>query len=142
MPRDFMPILRHPDFRLPWALVAPHEKQAMRNHGQTLEQLAERGGLGFTEALAIMCDLPWRMVGLDEANAKLWLQERIAEHAAGVATSVEDRARTLYAHSPMAYRGTRPLPWDEAPEATRLEFMERARGQITAAGVATDGGQQ
>lgn len=30
---------------IPWALVEPWRRQAMRNHGQTLERLAERGGL-------------------------------------------------------------------------------------------------
>lgn len=60
MPAEFFPILRHPEFRLPWALVVPHAKQAMENHGQTLERLAERGGLSFSEALAVMCDLNYR----------------------------------------------------------------------------------
>ncbi len=39
---------------IPWAVIAPFEKQAVRNHGQTLERLAERGGLGVTEALWIL----------------------------------------------------------------------------------------
>jgi hypothetical protein len=79
MPRDYMPILRHPEFRLPWALIEPHAKQAMCNHGQTLERLAERGGLGFTEAAAIICDLPWKYINLDEQFFENWLRERIAE---------------------------------------------------------------
>jgi hypothetical protein len=90
MPRDYMPIIRHPEFRLPWPVIAPHEKQAMRNHGQTLEQLAERGGLGFVEALAIMCDLPYESVLVNEGNAKIWLQERMAAHASGVPSVLLD----------------------------------------------------
>ena len=30
---------------VPWFLVGKHAQQAIKNHGQTLERLAERGGL-------------------------------------------------------------------------------------------------
>lgn len=37
---------------IPWSLIAPHEAQAVKNHGgQTLQRLAERGGLSPCEAL-------------------------------------------------------------------------------------------
>src|SRR5260221_9985394 len=39
---------------VPWSLLAPHEKQAIANHGQTLKDLAERGGLGVDEAIDII----------------------------------------------------------------------------------------
>lgn len=41
------------DYRpIPWELIAPHEAQAVKNHGgQTLQRLAERGGLSPCEAL-------------------------------------------------------------------------------------------
>lgn len=35
---------------IPWLVIAPHESQAQSNHGQTLNRLAERGGLSWTEA--------------------------------------------------------------------------------------------
>ncbi len=41
---------------VPWNALEPHRTQAMRNHGQTLEQLAERGGLDCAEMLAIIMD--------------------------------------------------------------------------------------
>lgn len=41
---------------IPWEVIADHEKQAMINHGQTLERLAERGGLDYSEALAVLED--------------------------------------------------------------------------------------
>lgn len=62
------PILRsapelrtHPHARLsiPWAMIAPHEKQAWSNHGQTLERLAERGGLSPEEAFAVLTGAAW-----------------------------------------------------------------------------------
>lgn len=44
---------------IPWAMLAPHEDRAMRNHGQTLERLAQRGGLAPCEALWILRDERW-----------------------------------------------------------------------------------
>ena len=37
---------------IPWAMIAPHERQADLNHDQSLERLAQRGGLNACEALA------------------------------------------------------------------------------------------
>lgn len=37
-------------------LVKRHEKQAYANHGQTVERLAERGGLTWFELLMVMSD--------------------------------------------------------------------------------------
>jgi hypothetical protein len=39
---------------IPWASIAPYDGQAQRNHSQTLERLAERGGLDVHEALHVM----------------------------------------------------------------------------------------
>jgi hypothetical protein len=41
---------------VPWELLAPHEKQAQRNHDQSLETLASRCGLSPTEMVAILED--------------------------------------------------------------------------------------
>lgn len=41
---------------VPWAMLAEHEERALRTHGQSLKRLAERGGLGVDEALAILAD--------------------------------------------------------------------------------------
>ncbi len=59
MTAKFFPILgcdhRRPEtsgFMVPWAFLAPHEAQVKANHhGQDLETLARRGGLGAHEAL-------------------------------------------------------------------------------------------
>lgn len=63
-----------PKLCVPWALLAPHEAQAQRNHGQTLERLAERGGLGADEMVAILEDRPWssvRLLSMEQALTKL-----------------------------------------------------------------------
>lgn len=48
---------------VPWSLVAPHERQAVSNHSQTLERLAQRGGLCPVELVAVLegKDLSWMM---------------------------------------------------------------------------------
>ena len=46
---------RCPD-SVPWAIVAPHAAQALKNHYQTLERLAERGGLSTTELMSVLHD--------------------------------------------------------------------------------------
>lgn len=45
---------------IPWGVLAPHEARARQNHGQTLEQLAARGGLAWSEIVCILLDKPWR----------------------------------------------------------------------------------
>lgn len=39
---------------VPWSLVEPDRRQAKRNHSQTLERLAQRGGLSPHELLATL----------------------------------------------------------------------------------------
>lgn len=56
-----MPFLNRPNEAwVPWALLEAHRRQAMKNHGQTLERLKERGGLSPSEMLAILEDREWR----------------------------------------------------------------------------------
>jgi hypothetical protein len=53
---------------VPWLMLAPHEPQAVDNHGQTLQRLAERGGLGWAEMLCVLEGRSWqkRSVSSDE----------------------------------------------------------------------------
>jgi hypothetical protein len=60
------PIVKHWSEReerrtsIPWEMIAPHGRQAFRNHDQTLERLAERGGLSPGEAVAVLEDRKWQ----------------------------------------------------------------------------------
>ncbi len=57
------PILQSPDRlpqSVPWSIVEPHRRQAERNHSQTLERLAERGGLSWAELIAVITDNEYR----------------------------------------------------------------------------------
>lgn len=56
---------------IPWLMIAPHEQQAQRNHRQTLQQLADRGGLSACEALAILEHRPYRNMPLAASNRQL-----------------------------------------------------------------------
>lgn len=67
-PLAWMPVLGYP-LAIPIALL--DERQAMENHGQTLERLAERGGLGLAEAAAVAERRRWRNMTADEALAAL-----------------------------------------------------------------------
>ncbi len=46
---------------IPWAMIADDagERQAQRNHSQTLDHLRDRGGLGACEAIKIIAGLAW-----------------------------------------------------------------------------------
>lgn len=39
---------------IPWSMIAPHDASAKRNHDQTLERLAQRGGLSPYEAICVL----------------------------------------------------------------------------------------
>lgn len=53
-----------PQEYIPYNIIAPHEAQAMRNHGgQSLQRLAERGGLDWTEIFAVLKDKTWKEMG-------------------------------------------------------------------------------
>lgn len=59
------------DFSIPWSLIEPHAAQAQKNHQQTLERLAERGGLDATEALAVLEERGWEPMKSEDAEAIL-----------------------------------------------------------------------
>ena len=42
---------------IPWAVIAPFEKQCQQNHRQSVERLHQRGGLGVHEVLLVLHDL-------------------------------------------------------------------------------------
>lgn len=59
-PRTTMPIMGATLLsEIPWAFIAPHDAQARSNHGQSLERLAQRGGLAASEALDIIEGRRW-----------------------------------------------------------------------------------
>jgi len=75
----------HPEW-IPWELLAPHEAQAINNHAQTLERLAERGGLDVCEAVAIIEDMRFmdrwgigKNNGRDQTREAIEILERLCK---------------------------------------------------------------
>ena len=54
---------------VPAALLYAHEKQAFKNHGQTLAMLASRGGLSPYEIMCVLDDEGLFVKHVDEENA-------------------------------------------------------------------------
>jgi hypothetical protein len=52
---------------IPWDLIAPFEAQALINHDQSLQRLAERGGLSPDEMLAVMENRKFKRMSLEDA---------------------------------------------------------------------------
>jgi hypothetical protein len=76
--RQVMPIMGATLLKeMPFAMLVPHEAQALSNHGgQTLDRLAQRGGLGASEAVDILQGARWGAHRPCIEN-ELWLVERI-----------------------------------------------------------------
>lgn len=59
-------------FDLPLEFFRAHEAQARENcHGRSLERIAERGGLGAAEALAVLEDRPWQHIPWEQAEIRV-----------------------------------------------------------------------
>lgn len=62
-----------------WELVADHERQAHKNHSQSLAELAARRGCSPCELLAIIEDRPWHKMDRHEAHRQLVELEKALE---------------------------------------------------------------
>ena len=87
--RRRFPVLRSRPFKvqppasIPWETIAPHEEWADKWHGQTLERLAQRGGLGPEEMWHVINHADWRgplhagcRITAEAAVDWLWTLER------------------------------------------------------------------
>jgi pyrroloquinoline quinone (PQQ) biosynthesis protein C len=66
---------------VPWSFVERGRKQAENNHYQTLERLAERGGLSPAELAAALLGVDPRRINPDKAKVEAWLLQELAKHA-------------------------------------------------------------
>ena len=60
---------------IPWIVIAPHEGQAICNHGQDLETLNRRGGLIWSEMIAVLEGR--RYIRMDESIARKKVEDII-----------------------------------------------------------------
>ncbi|HUV07929.1 MAG TPA: hypothetical protein VMX75_09385, partial [Spirochaetia bacterium] len=80
---------------IPWSVIAPHEAQCKRNHGQSLKRLAERGGLGAAEAYCVVKGLSldaFREYGSERLRAWWW---KYAESVNGSKAQLTEQAREI-----------------------------------------------
>lgn len=68
---------------VPFAMLVPHEAQAQSNHGQSLERLAQRGGLGVSEAIDILEGNRWGTSKVCIENER-WLINKVREWRAAL----------------------------------------------------------
>lgn len=84
--RQFPVLWRGHSLTVPWDFLAPHEAQAKRNHSQSLEELARRGGLGPDEMLDIVCGHKWSTChdnGMTESEAWAQIEFMVKQHNGG-----------------------------------------------------------
>jgi len=56
---------------IPWDFIKPHAHQAWLNHGQTLEQLAEGGGLSWYQILCVVAGTSEYPLSPDQAQIEV-----------------------------------------------------------------------
>ena len=75
--RELMPIMGSVLMdNVPMAVLEPHARQAESNHGQTLERLAQRGGLAPSEAIDIILGRRWG-TAVPTLDNERWLIEYV-----------------------------------------------------------------
>ncbi len=62
---------------IPYDIIKPHEEQALRNHYQTLDRLAERGGLSWAEVYAVLTDS--KFPSREEYISEEFYEEKVKE---------------------------------------------------------------
>ncbi len=97
-------------------LIAPHEEQAQRTHGQSLFRLAERGGLSVLEMYAVLTDRPYRSIAKvdpDDAMKEIMRMGGL----------LKDRPATILPaeSEPTADERTSPPKGDAQPNSTTKE---------------------
>lgn len=64
---------------VPWSLVDGHEMAALKNHGQSLLQLARRGGLSPDELYYVVNDLEYPIgSSISIGDSVMWLKSALS----------------------------------------------------------------
>lgn len=66
----FPVINTRPQQYVPYDFLKQYEERIIKNHGQTLERLSERGGLDWSEILLIINDKPFEYKGFDHMTTE------------------------------------------------------------------------
>lgn len=83
--RKGFPILNSGKQTVDWQLVADHGDQVRKNHYQSVERLAQRGGLSWCELHAVLHNRTWRKMDENEAIIAIRALEAkyLAAHSVG-----------------------------------------------------------
>ena len=80
MALENMPVMKGVNIKsIPMRLLQPYEEQALRNHSQSLQRLAERGGMDSSEFLGMVSGLRWSLLKVrpdDEAELIKWVASK------------------------------------------------------------------
>lgn len=117
---------------VPWAMLAPHDRRAQKNHGgQTLHRLAERGGLDPIELVCVLDDreYPQDTVRADIPKAKQWavneVIKRVAAWEGNAAPVVTLRAGWVWeCLSCSLLNPAKPLADGSPPPRTQCQFCK------------------
>lgn len=80
--RRLFPILNGEGAKIDYQLVADHAEQARKNHYQSVDRLAERGGLSWCELYAVLHNRKWEKV--DTNDAMIACRSLEARYLAGI----------------------------------------------------------
>lgn len=126
VPPERFPIMDGPSVL--WSVIAPHEHQAIENHGQDLRKLASRGGLGSLEAWAVVngWNLRRGMAAGDNECRDEWRKfvaasEQAEVLASEVARLVDEETEFTRAWYATRFERLREFA-DKLPEAERHAF--------------------
>jgi hypothetical protein len=108
---------------VPWSLVAPHEGQARNNHDQSLDRLAERGGLSPSELWCVVLGKHWRERPADDDVSLEWLRTWLAQHEGAAADRDRLAARVAELESALVRSGE---DWQEMRDG-----RDALRAQLT-----------
>ncbi len=77
-----------------WEPTERDRKRAIKNHGQTLERLAQRGGMDWGEMDAILSDLDWGKINQEGAQLRCnaEIERRSATAVDGLSTDTDRKA--------------------------------------------------
>lgn len=106
---------------IPWALVAAHNNQCLRNHYQNAQRLADRGGLNISELVAVLEDRPYKH--LTDVDAAILLEQLVKRwhEATNIAGTL---LNAVVAAKEAAMRPQLPLSKDGKAEAAPEEFRK------------------
>lgn len=108
---------------IPWSFIQYHEDQALKNHGQTLHRLAERGGLCWSEALAVLTDrVYWHVEKMKEEECAIEVAKlceyfiwRMAMAQGEVPQTAESFYLSVHTEHPMGALAKGEIPFPERP---------------------------